>query len=278
MEPDLYLKVLNSRFCIRGDPRWVGFLAQLWEPLRRRPVTDGATEIHVSEGPGGWTFNFGEDKVFGGADPWALANNLRYLILQRVQADSAPFLVIHAAVVARNGEAVILVGASGAGKTTLALALVDRGWSLVSDDLAVLDPTSGSILSLLKPVSIKDAGAFRSFDGRWAVPEWIGAPRAGFLAPADLFSPSTHLRHHVQAVTFLERRGGGPATLSSMSGARAIASLARHVEGLDAGSVAALARLCTHAACGTLSHGRVSDAAATLQAVASHSPNWYKPS
>lgn len=277
MESHLYLKVLRSRFMIRGDERWIDLLTQLWKPFCTPREGGATTEIDVSKGDRTWAFHFGDRAVFEGTDPWALCNNIRYLILQQTQDDNSTFLFLHAAVVARKEEALVLAGPSGAGKTTLALALVNRGWSLVSDDLAVLDPASGSLLSFLKPVSIKDASAFQRYESRWTVPPWVGAPRAGFLAPAALFSPSKRPRHRARALTFLEQRRDGRSTLIPFSGARATALLARHVGDLDAGSVRALARLCSRATCGTLTHGQISAAAAQLQAVASKPLNCYKP-
>lgn len=48
-------------------------------------------------------------------------------------------LALHAAAVANAQGAVLLAGDSGAGKSTLLAALLQRGWSLLSDDLAVVD-------------------------------------------------------------------------------------------------------------------------------------------
>ena len=42
--------------------------------------------------------------------------------------------VIHATTVAMDGRAVLISGASGSGKSDLALRLLDRGFGLVSDD------------------------------------------------------------------------------------------------------------------------------------------------
>jgi len=42
--------------------------------------------------------------------------------------------VLHATTVAINGRAVLISGASGSGKSDLALRLLDRGFGLVSDD------------------------------------------------------------------------------------------------------------------------------------------------
>ena len=45
---------------------------------------------------------------------------------------------IHASTVASNGRAVLITGRSGSGKSDLALRLIDRGFSLVSDDQTIV--------------------------------------------------------------------------------------------------------------------------------------------
>lgn len=52
---------------------------------------------------------------------------------------------IHATCVAIDGKAVLLTGASGAGKSDLALRLIDRGAMLVADDYTVLTPDAGGL-------------------------------------------------------------------------------------------------------------------------------------
>jgi len=49
-------------------------------------------------------------------------------------------LVLHGALVAQPAGAVLLVGPTGAGKSTAAVAALDRGWELHSDDLVVVGP------------------------------------------------------------------------------------------------------------------------------------------
>lgn len=54
---------------------------------------------------------------------------------------SAPRLsaeTIHASTVAIDGRAVLITGLSGAGKSDLALRLLDRGFTLVSDDRTIV--------------------------------------------------------------------------------------------------------------------------------------------
>ena len=48
---------------------------------------------------------------------------------------------IHAGAVAGPAGAVIVAGQSGQGKSTLVLGLARRGWALLSDELALLDPS-----------------------------------------------------------------------------------------------------------------------------------------
>ena len=75
------------------------------------------------------------------------------------------YLVIHAAVVELGGRALMLPAPPGSGKSTLCAGLVSRGWRLLSDELALLDPATGSIAPLARPVSLKNASieVIRSF-------------------------------------------------------------------------------------------------------------------
>lgn len=66
------------------------------------------------------------------------------------------YLVIHAAVIARDGRAAILPAPPGSGKSTLAAALIQRGWRLCSDELTLIDPANGNIVALARPVNLKN--------------------------------------------------------------------------------------------------------------------------
>lgn len=66
------------------------------------------------------------------------------------------YLLIHAACVEKNGRAAIMPGEPGKGKSTLCAALVQRGWRLLSDELAVIDMADGALLPLCRPMSLKN--------------------------------------------------------------------------------------------------------------------------
>ncbi|TQK05224.1 HprK-related kinase A [Herbaspirillum sp. SJZ107] len=66
------------------------------------------------------------------------------------------YLMIHAAVVERGGLAAILPAPPGSGKSTLCAALVNRGWRLLSDELALFRPEDGLLVPVPRPVSLKN--------------------------------------------------------------------------------------------------------------------------
>jgi hypothetical protein len=66
------------------------------------------------------------------------------------------YLILHAAVVEKNGFALILCGQPGAGKSTLCAALVNSGWRLLSDEMTVIDLTTKELISIVRPVCLKN--------------------------------------------------------------------------------------------------------------------------
>jgi serine kinase of HPr protein (carbohydrate metabolism regulator) len=58
---------------------------------------------------------------------------------------------IHASTVATNGRAVLISGPSGSGKSDLALRLLDRGFTLVSDDQTIVRRHGDRLVSSAPP-------------------------------------------------------------------------------------------------------------------------------
>jgi len=86
-------------------------------------------------------------------------------------------LVMHAAVVAKDGAAIMMPGFPGAGKSTLCASLVMLdGWRLLSDELALLDPADGQVRAHPRPISLKNAsiGVVRGFAGARLGPVYLG--------------------------------------------------------------------------------------------------------
>lgn len=75
---------------------------------------------------------------------WCIANNAHQ------------YLIIHAAVVEKNGKAIIFPAQPGSGKSTLAAGLVSRGWRLLSDELAIVDVNNIAAVPLARPINLKN--------------------------------------------------------------------------------------------------------------------------
>lgn len=75
---------------------------------------------------------------------WCIANH------------SNQYLVIHAAVVERNGQAFVFPGTPGSGKSTLCAALVCSGWRLLSDEMTLLSVADGLVYPVPRPISLKN--------------------------------------------------------------------------------------------------------------------------
>lgn len=67
------------------------------------------------------------------------------------------YLIIHAAVIEKDGCAVIMPAPPGSGKSTLCAALVSRGWRLLSDELALVELDDHLLVPLPRPISLKNA-------------------------------------------------------------------------------------------------------------------------
>ncbi len=67
------------------------------------------------------------------------------------------YISIHAAVLERNGKALVLPAPPGSGKSTLCAGLLHHGWRLLSDELALINPATLAITPLPRPVSLKNA-------------------------------------------------------------------------------------------------------------------------
>jgi HprK-related kinase A len=65
-------------------------------------------------------------------------------------------MILHAAVVEKEGRALIMPGEPGSGKSTLCAALCHHGWRLLSDELTLIDMESLEVIPLCRPISLKN--------------------------------------------------------------------------------------------------------------------------
>lgn len=143
------------------------------------------------------------------------------------------WLTLHAAVLERGGRALILPAPPGAGKSTLCAALMLHGWRLLSDELTLLDPASGQVQPLTRPISLKNA----SIDLiRARAPAGIWGPVAHDTQKGTVahFKPSAQSLARAQQpalpawVVFPHYEGGASLTVAPKPRASAVLELARH--------------------------------------------------
>ncbi len=144
-------------------PRVRQYLETLYSDFAIRDVESGHFDIHVlaSHGVRRW-IRPQANLIVNGERPFLplpadLAGALfEWTINYCVGRDAHRFVAMHAAVVERNGRALVISGESGAGKSTLCAALVLDGWRLLSDEFALIDPDTGLLSPLPRPVSLKN--------------------------------------------------------------------------------------------------------------------------
>lgn len=125
----------------------------------------------------------GGDLTLPGAQPLPLAHGLlaaEMAMNLQVALGWRRHLLLHAAVVERDGRAVVLTGESGAGKSTLAALLTARGWRLLGDEFALVAPDTGLLHPHPRLVSLKNESvavvAQALPDARWG--PWLrGTPK-----------------------------------------------------------------------------------------------------
>lgn len=66
------------------------------------------------------------------------------------------YLIIHSAVIEKNGVSIIMPGQPGSGKSTLCAALLFEGWRLLSDEMALISLADLTIQPVPRPVSLKN--------------------------------------------------------------------------------------------------------------------------
>lgn len=128
------------------------------------------------------------------------------------------FLWLHAAAAARDDAAVLLCGSAGAGKSTLAVQLIDQGWTFVADDVVPVDRTSGLALPMPCTPCVRTGSPEESGD-----PDVFLEQSKRVIAVASDRVATT--AHPVGAVVFPEFSRGAAPIVSPLSAASAAWSL-----------------------------------------------------
>ncbi|WP_168734309.1 HprK-related kinase A [Pseudothauera nasutitermitis] len=126
------------------------------------PFADFHVQIARPAGPRRWLRPQVEFRLDGHAPFLSLPAAQAFALLEWgmnwcIASHCHQYLVLHAAVLARGEDAVLLPAPPGAGKSTLCAFLAHRGWRLLSDELALLEPGSARVWGLARPINVKNA-------------------------------------------------------------------------------------------------------------------------
>jgi hypothetical protein len=152
------------------------------------------------------------------------------LLLSPVLAMQRELLFVHAASLEIAGRGVLLIGPSGAGKTTTALTLAARGHGYLGDDMAVLHAASGVLLPMrstanLRPGPHPQALTDQLHGVTWSPPHADGQPRLR-LRVTEVFPDNAAARVPLMQVLFLRRFAPTAAIEPFEATPRALGSLA----------------------------------------------------
>ena len=187
------------------------------------------------------------------------------------------YLILHAAVLERAGRALVMPAPSGSGKSTLCAALLFRGWRLLSDELALIDPATGRLVPMPRAVSLKNASidVLRAFTlgavhyGS-VVHDTVKGTVAHFAAPADAVQRAAETAAPGWIV-FPRYQAGAATTLAPLARARCVMSLIENAFNYNVHQAAgfdALTGLVRHSTCYSFTYANLDEAVATFEQLA----------
>jgi hypothetical protein len=146
---------------------------------------------------------------------------------------------LHCACVSKNQDGILLAGPSRSGKSTLALALAQNGFSLLSDDrtFCSLDNGEVAVWGLPTRLKLRPEAAVWFEELRNEQPSDTRAGESAFwFDPEDLFGLKRVRRCRPRSLIFLERQEASLFRMSQMSPTEALSRLNKDLmaEGPDA--------------------------------------------
>lgn len=210
------------------------------------------------------------DEEIGVYDLNEILPALKARLTEDVLAHAEYSLAIHAAALARSRRMLLLCGAPGAGKTTLTVALAQRGFGYAGDDIALLGP-DGQVMGVPFAASVK-SGAWPLLSGIRPDLEQLRIFRRSdnqfvrYLPPAV---PPVTEPLRLGWVVLLRRQPHGPAVLTPMDRIEAMRALLAEAtapgQRLSASAFGLLAEAMSGTECFTLTYAGLDDAVHDLQ-------------
>lgn len=143
------------------------------------------------------------------------------------------YLLLHAAVLAKEGRAIVMPAAPGSGKSTLSAHLALSGWRLLSDELALIDLAKPLVYGLARPINLKNdsieiiRATHCQAQINEAVPDTKKGAVAHMAAPTDAVF-AQHAPAEIAWLLFPQFRGGTGCTSEQLPPNASMAAIIRN--------------------------------------------------
>jgi HprK-related kinase A len=186
------------------------------------------------------------------------------------------FLMLHSAVLERQGVGLLLPAAPGFGKSTLCAALAHRGWRLLSDEFGLVRPGSGHFEAVPRPIALKNGSidVIREFAPDAVIGPAIYGTRKGTVAHVK--APTSSVRQQAIAarprlIVFPRWQEGAPLNLEALSkadGFMMVAMNAFNYEMLGEAGFTSVMNIIGASECHRLVYSDLDEAVAAINALA----------
>lgn len=254
----LHLTILGTSYAIECDERWARFLRDLWSPFVGRLPNKRVTHMAIVM-EDHWVVRAAGEVRATGVDPWWVAEQMRHFLVEDSVSGAPEILDLHAAVVMKGSEVILLAGPSKTGKTTLTLSFLERGWTYMSDDLAPIDPATGLVGAFPKPVSVRTRAVWERLAADWAL-SWPERPQTYFLLPAVMLPLSISEGVAATRLLFPRFAPGAETRIEPVTSASAASRCGEYMRRVDVSRLRALIALCSALPCEELFYADSSEA------------------
>jgi HprK-related kinase A len=279
---DLPPFIASIRSDLAGVVRDVATMYGAFDTAPPATFVDFHIEVLRERGPRGWLrpqarFFFDGQPAFAPLPEAQGYSMVEWGLNWCVAAHAHEYLIIHAAVIEKAGRAVLLPARPGAGKSTLCAALVQSGWRLLSDELALVDIETGLVRGMARPVNLKNASiaAIRSFAPAAVLTSPVPDTLKGTVAlmqPPD--ASVLRVREPAEPTWIVLPRyvANAPAEVVAHNRAQTLLLMADQSFNYDvhgANGFAAMSRLVGRCSCHRFTYGKMHEAVAVFDELAS---------
>ncbi len=185
------------------------------------------------------------------------------------------YLMLHSAVLEKNGKALILPAHPGSGKSTLCAALALSGWRLLSDEFGLIDTKSTCLVPIPRPIALKNESinVIRKLFPQAAIGPSFPKTRKGTVAhvrPSIMSVDQMDQPAQAAWIIFLKYKASSPVVLEPFDKAQSLLRLANNAFNYEVLGkqgfqlVSALVRSCQ---CLWLSYGNLEEVIERLDAL-----------